>query len=515
MTDSRVATPITLSRSSRIAVIKSKPASSTLKRTVLTSTLATGVFLSTPLLTEAALGDYPLDVGMSNNDVKELQKALKEKGHFHYHTATGYYGEITQEAVKALQKANGLPVTGQASLETLERLTAVSASSSSNQILREGTASQAVTDLQKQLKQAGYFKQEPSGYYGSVTTEAVKNFQRATQLKVDGVAGPKTMNALQNAMSLIVESDTSSKPADLKPTRAPVKQGVLRSGSKGQIVEQLQTRLQQLGYYTEKVTGQFGPKTKDAVRAFQEQNKLLTDGIVGAQTWGALNNTNVSPNIIKPPNQVIETPVSVTPTPVLDNSPLRLGSSGAEVSNLQSRLRSLGLFSQEPTGYYGTVTEQAVKAFQRKQGLTVDGVVGQQTLQRINEAATVLKPTTEEFNVMNLVADSSELLNIPYVWGGTTIDGFDCSGFIGYVFAKNGIQLPRTVASMWERGIEVTEPQIGDLVFYETYEPGPSHAGIYIGNRQFVHSGTSTGVTVANMNTSYWSQRYLGVKRLH
>ncbi|MEK6454422.1 C40 family peptidase [Caldifermentibacillus hisashii] len=112
-----------------------------------------------------------------------------------------------------------------------------------------------------------------------------------------------------------------------------------------------------------------------------------------------------------------------------------------------------------------------------------------------------------------IIAEGKKYIGTPYVWGGSTPQGFDCSGFLSYVFARNGKSLPRTVETIWNAGQPVSTLQKGDLVFFETYKTGPSHAGIYLGNRQFLHAGSSTGVTISSLDNSYWSPRYLGAKR--
>ncbi|MBB6453883.1 LysM repeat protein [Salirhabdus euzebyi] len=115
--------------------------------------------------------------------------------------------------------------------------------------------------------------------------------------------------------------------------------------------------------------------------------------------------------------------------------------------------------------------------------------------------------------VDDIIADAKQHIGTPYVWGGSTPAGFDCSGFLNYVFAQNGISIPRTVASIYDAGSSITSPRVGDLVFFETYKPGASHAGLYLGNNQFIHASSSNGITISSMDNSYWKQRYLGAKK--
>jgi cell wall-associated NlpC family hydrolase len=114
------------------------------------------------------------------------------------------------------------------------------------------------------------------------------------------------------------------------------------------------------------------------------------------------------------------------------------------------------------------------------------------------------------------VALSKRYLGAPYRWGGITPNGFDCSGFVNYIFDQTGIDLPRTTFAMFAVGTPVPNDQLqaGDVVFFQTVSPGPSHAGIYLGDGRFIH--TSSGqrrVTITSMAEPYYSARYLGARR--
>ncbi|PMC36007.1 peptidoglycan endopeptidase [Bacillus sp. UMB0899] len=122
--------------------------------------------------------------------------------------------------------------------------------------------------------------------------------------------------------------------------------------------------------------------------------------------------------------------------------------------------------------------------------------------------------TQPSFNADKLITEAKKYIGVPYVWAGNTPSGFDCSGYLKYVFQTQGVTIPRTVATIWDATTPVTSPAKGDLVFYATTAKSPTHAGIYIGDNKFIHAGSSTGVTITDMNNSYWKPRYLGARKV-
>jgi cell wall-associated NlpC family hydrolase len=111
------------------------------------------------------------------------------------------------------------------------------------------------------------------------------------------------------------------------------------------------------------------------------------------------------------------------------------------------------------------------------------------------------------------------LQGTPYKYGGNSPDtGFDCSGFVGYVFKHSaGKSLPRSSAAISHIGApeKASALKPGDLVFYNTLHKAYSHVGIYLGNRQFIHAPSSgKSVSIVNMDEEYWLKRYNGARRL-
>lgn len=133
----------------------------------------------------------------------------------------------------------------------------------------------------------------------------------------------------------------------------------------------------------------------------------------------------------------------------------------------------------------------------------------------LQNSANYIPPSASK--AQKIIASAKQYMGVPYVWGGTSPKGFDCSGLVYYVFKQHGITLNRTAETQYQHGVYVSKSNLkpGDLVFFQnTYKAGISHVGIYIGNGQFIHASSSQGVTISYLSNSYWASHYYGARRI-
>ena len=116
-----------------------------------------------------------------------------------------------------------------------------------------------------------------------------------------------------------------------------------------------------------------------------------------------------------------------------------------------------------------------------------------------------------------IIANAKKYIGVPYLWGGTTPSGFDCSGYVQYIFRQSGITLPRTTTEQYKVGTYVSKANLqpGDLVFLQnTYREGISLVGIYIGEGKMIHASSSKGIVISDLSSSYYTQHYYGARRV-
>ena len=125
--------------------------------------------------------------------------------------------------------------------------------------------------------------------------------------------------------------------------------------------------------------------------------------------------------------------------------------------------------------------------------------------------------TTVTADAYAVAGTALALRGAPYRNGGADPRGFDCSGLVEYVFAQHGVRVPRTVLELFETGVPVAADALesGDLLFFSTTAPGPTHVGLAIGGDEFVHAPSTSGVVrVERLRAGYWGARFIGARRV-
>jgi peptidoglycan hydrolase-like protein with peptidoglycan-binding domain len=314
-------------------------------------------------------------LGDKGDDVTKVQQRLTDLGYF-AGTIDGKFGNDTLAALKAFQNKNGLTQDGVCGTKTRAVLFAASpiyASATATPtptptvnitednvvVIQSGSRGSMVLSLQKRLVELGYYTSRLDGVYLEDDINAVRAFQKANGLTVDGKAGYQTQSLLYSSAAIRGDVGVTTLSSSL------------RYGSTGDDVTTLQNRLIELGYLTGTADGTFGTSTKTALVAFQTANKLVRDGVAGTETQAVLFS-----------NSAIKNTVSTTAV-------LKQGTVSDTVKDMQSRLITLGYLTGTADGVFGAKTALALLTFQRQNGLTADGIAGTKTLTKLNSTTAV------------------------------------------------------------------------------------------------------------------------------
>ncbi len=338
--------------------------------------------------TLAASTGITLKEGAVGSDVRCMQNRLRDLGYL-TSSADGTYGAMTTDAVMRFQSANSLQVDGTAGSATLNALYASSAIAASaaaqpqytyqetyetevgfepaataviytesvplNTATIEQNADndpESIRAVQTRLKELGFYTGRVDGVFGNDTVSAVIAFQMSRNLTADGKVGKRTQAALF--------AENAASPA----------YKTLKNGSKGTEVSNLQYTLYELGYYTGAVDGIYGDSTAKAVSEFQSNNGLAVTGVADSATLAIVFSSSAVPS------QQMNTGKQYTT--------LRLGDRGEDVLEMKDVLIQLGYLSgSDDSNEFTADTENAVRLFQSRNRLTVDGVAGPATLRRL------------------------------------------------------------------------------------------------------------------------------------
>lgn len=372
----------------------------------------------------------PLRRGSTGTNVRILQKQLsriaKDYPSFGKPAVTGTFDEASENSVKKFQKQFSLKadgVVGRAtwnkvsfiyvSVKDLAELTSEGETAEGTQsaggwpgtVLRRGSTGSSVEQVQFWLSDLAQFDSSlvrvtVDGSYGAATERAVRTFQQKQSLTADGVVGQRTWNTLYAAWV-----DAQS---DLGGTAWPGT--ALRRGDVGMEVRLVQfwLRLAADNYSalrTVTVDGSYGAATVSAVEAFQTLFGLTADGVVGRSTWNKLKEVGLA---------VANKIVAANVAPGQFTTTTRAGSSGTAVRAVQYYLRRLAAYySDVPSvtvdGKFGAATTRAVRAWQSRAGLTVDGIVGRLTFQSLYDAAQALEASGPVVRTVSLPAPAAAL----------------------------------------------------------------------------------------------------------
>ncbi len=419
--------------------------------------------------------------GVSDPTVAYIQQLLMDLGFMESAEPTQYYGSITTQAVKLFQRQNDLKEDGVLGEESLGILLSGEAKHYTAKLGMEGSD---IKRIQQRLYELGYLdsKKSINGRFDDSTDKAVKALQSANGLSADGKVGEMTIE--------LMYSDE-------------VVANLLSFGDKSDVVLECQKRLKELGYLTTAPDGNYGSDTLAAVKLFQSRNNLVVDGYLGPTTREVLDSGSAVAN------------------------GLLIGDEGDTVKRVQQLLIKYGYMSSgSDTGYFGEVTDKAVRSFQKKNGLTADGNVGAKTMAKLTGDYVVKANDTTtggggggggkvdtgyagSGSVSELLKVALSKLGCKYVWGAKGPNQFDCSGFVYWCLNQVGVKQSYITSKGWR-----TVGKYKKITSYSSLKAGDiivvtGHVGIIGENGTVIDASSSQGKICHRKLSSWWSSRFI------
>lgn len=436
--------------------------------------------------------------GVTAPVVAEIQERLMELGYMDADEPTTLYGPITKASIKLFQRQHNLTIDGCVGMETYTLLMSEQATKYTVSIGVEGTD---VKELQIRLRELGYLD-KATEYFGTETEAAVKKFQERNGLNADGKVGEKTRELLYSE---------------------DAKANFFERGEFSEKLKTYQNRLKKLGYLTTEADGKYGNDTEAAVKRFQERNGLIADGYLGPQSIELLMSDNAQANA------------------------LMIGMKGTDVENVQRRLKELN-YLKTVDGYFGSGTENAVRAFQERNGLSVDGKVGKKTMNVLTSSSAKKAGSSGSSsgsssggsssgssggsssggssgssgssgsnvsngaNVETFISVAKSKVGCKYVRGGKGPSTFDCSGFVYWCLNQAGVSQSYMTSSAWQKTTKyqrissMSSLKRGDVISFK------GHVGIYLGNGQMIDASSSEGkIRICSniQSSSYWTRNFV------
>ena len=435
---------------------------------------------------ELAAGPTPKPLyfqqGFEDENIAEIQQRLMDLGYMDNDEPTNYYGPNTKEAVEIFQRQHGVTVTGVVDRATYEKLFSDEALTYMADL---GISGSDVEDIQSRLRELDYLD-KVTGYFGEETEKAVIEFQKNNRLSVDGKVGTQTREMLYSEDAV---------PKSLK------------YGEKSDDVLRYQKRLNKIGYLSSTPDGKFEKDNVNAVKSFQQQKDLMMDGYIGPSTKDLLMSRNAKASVIS------------------------LGETSSSVTKIQKRLKELGYLKSSATGYFGTSTESAVSAFQKRNKLSSDGKVGKGTMaalfsSKAKKAPSNYKPssggssssgsssgggtgalTGTMGSVDRFISAAQSKIGCRYSKGGKGPDKFDCSGFVYWCLRQAGVNQKYLTSSGWRsvsgytKVSSLSSLQRGDIIVFR------GHVGIAMGDGTMIDASSGNSRVIHRSCMGNWSRR--------